>query len=90
MLLSPKEEQELRRPTTYAASTVAKRDIAEYTASPARPERENPCLLFVTASVAWLNLGPGDNTTRRSTTEGNAFQNLWMAATFLLPPRVVC
>ena len=34
---------------------------------------ENPCLLFVMASVALLNLGPGVDTTGRSTTVGNAF-----------------
>ena len=73
MLSSPKEEQELRRTTTYIASTATKRDMAKYTASPARTERENPCLLLVTASVAWLNLGPGGSTARRSTAEGNAF-----------------
>ena len=90
MLLSPKEEQEFRRTTIYIASTTAKRDTAKYTASPARTERENPCLLFVTVSVAWLNLGPGGSTIRRSTAEGNAFQNLQMAATFLIPPGAVC
>ena len=90
MLLSLKEEQELRRTTTYIASTAAKRDTAEYTASPARTERENPCLLFVTASIAWLNLGPGGSTARRSTAEGNAFQNPLMVATFSIPPRAVC
>ena len=73
MLSSPKEEQELRRTTTYITSTAAERDMAKYTASPARTERENPCLLFVTSSVARLNLGPGGDTTRRSTAEGNAF-----------------
>ena len=90
MLLSPKKEQELRRTTTYVAPTAAERDKAKYTASPARTERENPCLLFVTASLAWLNLGPGVNTARRSTAEGNAFQNPQMAATFSIPPRAVC
>ena len=73
MLSSPSEEQEVRRATTHATSTVTERDMAEHTASPARTERENPCLLYVTASVAGLNLGPGGNTARRSTTEGNAF-----------------
>ena len=72
MLLSPSEEQ-VRGATTHATSTVAERDMAEYTSSPARTERENPCLLFVTASVAWLNLGPGGNTTGRCAAEGNAF-----------------
>ena len=69
MLLSPREEQEPRRNTTYVTSLAAKRDMAKYTVSPARTERENPCLLLVTASVAWLSLGPGGNTTRRSAAE---------------------
>ena len=89
VLLSPNEEQ-VRRATTYTASPVAKRDMAKCIASPARTERENPCLLFITASVAWLNLGPGCNTAGRPTTEGNTFQNPWMAATFSVPARVVC
>ena len=75
VLLSPSEGQ-VRGATTYAASTVAERDMVEYTASPARTERENPCLLFVTCSVAQLNLGPGVDAARRSTTEGNVFWNL--------------
>ena len=90
VLSSPREEQELRRTATHIASLAAERDMAEYTASPVRTERENPCLLLMTASVAWLNLGPGSNTTRRSTAEGNAFQNLQMVATFLIPPRAIC
>ena len=57
MLLSPKEEQELGRTTTYVAPFAAKRNMTEYTASPARTERENPYLLLVTASVAKLDLG---------------------------------
>ena len=90
MLSSLSEEQEVRRATTYAASPVTKRDMAECATSPAGTERENPCLLFVTASVAWLNLRPGGKTTRRPTAEGNAFQNLQMAATFTVPARAVC
>ena len=90
MLSSPNEEQEFRRATTYATSPVAERDMAKCVASPARTERENPCLLFITASVAWLNLGPGGNTARRPTTEENAFWNLWMVATFAVPTRAVC
>ena len=89
MLSSPSEEQ-VRRATTYAASPVVKRDTAKHITLPTRTERENPCLLFVTASVAWLNLGPGGNAARRPTMEGNAFQNLQMAATFSVPARVVC
>ena len=64
--------------------------MTKYTAPLARTERENPCLLFVMASVAWLNLGPGVSIAERSTVEGNAFQNLQMVATFLIPPRVAC
>ena len=90
MLSSPNEELEFRRATTYAASPIAKRDMAKCVASPARTERENPCLLFVTASVAQLNLGPGGNTTGRPTAEGNAFRNPWMATTFAVPARAVC
>ena len=67
MLSSLNEEQEFRRTTTYAASPIAKRDMAEYVASTAGTERENPCLLFVMASVAWLNLGPGGDSAGRST-----------------------
>ena len=63
---------------------------AECVTSPAGIERENPCLLFITASVAQLDLGPGDNSVRRPTTEGNAFQNPQMAATFTVPTKVVC
>ena len=63
VLPPPRQEQELRRTTTYVASLAAERDMAEYTASPAKTERENPCLLLVTTSVAQLNLGPGGNTT---------------------------
>ena len=90
VLSSPSEEQEVRRATTYAASPIAKKDTAGCTAPPARTERENPCLLFITASVAWLNLGPGGDTTGRITIEGNAFENLWIAATFTVPARAVC
>ena len=90
MLSSPKEEQEPRRTTTHIAPLAAKRDTAKYTPSPTRTERENPYLILLTASVAWLNLGPGGNTTGRSTAGGNAFQNLWMAATFSIPPRAIC
>ena len=85
VLLSPSEEQ-VRRATTYVSSPVAKRDMAKSITSPARTEGENSCLLFVTASVAWLNLGPGGNTARRPTTE----RNPWMAATFSVPARAVC
>ena len=69
VLSSSREEQEPRRNTTYVTSLAAKRDMAEHT----RTERENPCLLLVMASVAWLSLGPGGDTTGRSTAEGNAF-----------------
>ena len=82
VLSSLNEEQEFRRATTYAPPPLPKRDMAKCVASPARTERENPCLLFITASVAWLNLGPGGDSARRPTAEGNAFWNLQMAATF--------
>ena len=90
MLSSPRGEQEPRRNTTYITSLAAKRDMAKHTVSPARMERENPCLLLVMGSVAWLSLGPGGNTTGRTTAEGNAFQNPDMAATFSIPPRAIC
>ena len=89
-VLSSSEDQEVGRDATHAACTAAKRDMAKHTASPARTEMENPCLLFVMASVVWLNLGPGVNTAGRSTAVGNAFQNLRMAATFSIPARAVC
>ena len=46
---------------------------------------ENPCLLFVMASVARLNLGPGVDSAIE-----NALQNPQMVATFSIPPRAVC
>ena len=79
--------QEAERATTHAIGTAAKRDMAQYTISPARTKMENPCLLFVTASVVQLNLGPGVNTAGRSTTVENAFQNPQMVATFSIPSR---
>ena len=87
---SPSEDQEAGRATTHTTGTAAKRDMAECTTLLARTEMENPCLLFVTASVAWLNLGPGVNTIGRSTTVENAFQDLQMVATFSIPSRAVC
>ena len=84
------KEQEFRKAATYATSPITEEDMAKCAASPTGMERENPCLLFITASVAWLNLGPGGNSARRPTTEGNAFQNLWMVATFTVPARAVC
>ena len=90
VLSSPREEQEPRRNTTYVTSLAAERDTAKHTVSSARTERENPCLLLVIASVAWPSLGPGGNTTRRSTAEGNALQNPQMAVIFSIPPRAIC
>ena len=90
MLLLPGEEQEFRKATTYAASPITEEDMAKYATSPTGTERENPFLLVVTASVAWLNLGPGSNSARRPSTEGNAFWNLQMVATFTVPMRAVC
>ena len=86
MLLSPNEEQEFRRATTYATSPITKRDTAKCVASPAGTKGENPCLLFITAFVARLNLGPGGNTAGRPTTEGNAFWNPQMVATLQYLP----
>ena len=47
VLSLPGEEQEFRKATTYAASSVTEEDMAECTTSPTRTERENPCLLVV-------------------------------------------
>ena len=71
-------------------SPSAKRDMAKHVTSPVTTERENPCLLFITASVAPLDLGPGGNSVRRPTTEENAFWNLHMAATSAVPTRAIC
>ena len=90
VLLSPNEEQQFRRATIYAASPITERDMAECAASPTRTDRENPCLLVITASVAQLKLGPCGNSARRPATEGNVFQNPWMVATFAVPTRAVC
>ena len=90
MLLLPGEEQEFRKATTYAAPPIAEEDMAKCAASPTGTERENPCLLVITASVAWLILGPGGDSTRRPTTEGNVFWSLQMVAPFTVPMRAVC
>ena len=90
MLSSPSDNQEAGRATTHTTDTAAKRDMADCTASLARTKMENPCLLFVTASVVQLNLGPGVDTAGRSTTVENASQNLQMVATFSIPSRAVC
>ena len=85
VLSSPSKNPEARRTTTHTTGTATKRDMTEHTASLARTKMENPCLLFVMASVAWLNLGPGVDTTLE-----NVLQNPWMAATFSIPSRAVC
>ena len=90
MLSLQGEEQQFRKAATYATSPVAEEDMAKHATSPTGTERENPCLLVITASVPWLNLGPGGNSARRPTAEGNAFQNLQMMATFAVPTRAVC
>ena len=90
MLSLPYEEQESRKATTYTASPITEEDMAECATSPNKTGRENPCLLVITASVAWHKLGPGGNSARRPTAEGNAFQNPQMAATFAVPTRAVC
>ena len=90
MLSSPDQEQVFRRATTYTTSPVAEEDMAKCAASPTKTGRENPCLLIITASVAWLNLGPRDDSARRPTAEGNAFQNPQMVVTFTVPTRAVC
>ena len=85
VLSSPSENSDVGRTTTHAAGTAAKRDMTECAALLARTEMENPCLLFITASMVWLNLGPIVDTTVE-----NVFQNPWMVATFSIPSRVVC
>ena len=63
-VLSPlSENSDVGRTATNTAGTVAKKDITEHATSLARTKMENPCLLFVTSSVAWPNLGPSVNTT---------------------------
>ena len=90
VLLSPGKEQEFWKATTYATSPIAEEDMAKCAASLTRTERENPCLLVVTASVAQLNLGPGGDSARRPTTVRNAFWNPQMAATFAVLTWAVC
>ena len=90
VLSSLNEDQEAGRATTHTTGTAAERDMADHTASPARTKMENPCLLFVMASVVQLNLGPGVDTIGRSTAVENAFQNPQMVATFSIPSRAVC
>ena len=81
VLSSLSENSDVGRTTTHTAGTAAKRDTTECTASLARTKMENPCLLFVMASVAWLNLGPSVDTTVE-----NAFQNLqWQPPFQYLP-----
>ena len=62
VLSSPSKNSDVGRTATNTAGTVAKRDTTECATSLARTKMENPCLLFVTASVAWLNLGPSVDT----------------------------
>ena len=90
MLSLPGKEQEFRKATTHATSPFTEEDMAKCAAPPTGTERENPYLLVITASVAQLNLGPGGDSARRPTAEGNAFWNLQMVATFTVPTRAVC
>ena len=85
VLSSPSENSDVGRTTTNTAGTVAKRDMTEHAISLARTEMENPCLLFIMASVVQLNLGPSVDTA-----VGNVFQNLQMVATFSVSSRAVC
>ena len=77
VLSSPSENSDVGRTTTHTVGTATERDTTDHTASSVRTEMENPCLLFVMASVAWLNLGPSVNTTVE-----DAFQTPQMVATF--------
>ena len=85
VLSSPSKNPDVGRTATNTAGTVAERDMTEHATSSARTKMENPCLLFIMASVAWLNLGPSVDTA-----VGNVFQNPEMAATFSVPSRVIC
>ena len=90
VLSSSSEDQKVGEAATYSTHLAAKRDTTECIAPSPRIKVENPCLLLVTVSVVWLNLGSGVDTTGRTTTVGNTFQNPWMAATFLILTRTVC
>ena len=84
------KEQEFGKATTHAVSPVTEEDMVKCDTPPTGTERENPYLLVITASIGQLNLGPGGDTARRPTAEGNVFPNPWMVATFAAPTRVVC
>ena len=78
--------------TTHTTSPVAVEDMTRSATPPSRKERENWYLLVITASVGQLNLGPGSDNPRRSTTDPhdrNAFWNLQMVATFSGSTRAV-
>ena len=90
VLSSSSEDQEVGRAATHATQLAAKRDMTEHTTPLARVKMENPCLLFVMASVAQLNLGLAVDTAGRTTAVGNAFWNPQMVATFSIPARAVC
>ena len=85
VLSSTSENSDVGRTATNTAGTFAERDTIECAALSARTKMENPCLLFATASVTQLNLGPSVNTT-----VGNVFWNSQIVATFSVPSRVVC
>ena len=72
VLSSLSKNSNVRRTTTHTASTAAKRDTTECVASLARTHMENPCLLFITASVVQLNLGPS---VEKPTDGGHLFYN---------------
>ena len=52
VLSSLSEDSDVGRATTHTAGTAAERDMTKCTASLARTEMANPCLLFIMASVA--------------------------------------
>ena len=72
VLSLPGETQEWREATTQA---TVKEDRTECITLPSGLGRENKYLLFVTASVGQLNLGPGGDNIRRPTAGDNMFQN---------------
>ena len=52
VLSSLSMNSDIGRAATHTAGTVAKRDMTEHATSLARTKMENPCLLFIMASVA--------------------------------------
>ena len=92
-MLSPLVEgQDFMETTIHTASPIADEDAARCTTPPSGTERENWCLLVITATVGQLSLGPGGDNPERSITDshgGNTFQNPQIAAIFSGSTRAV-